>query len=48
MKLQQQKQGQFMITVPTNIIKGFGWKKGDILEFKIIGNGEIKLFKKKY
>ena len=47
MYLQQQKNGQYTITLPTDIIKGFGWLKHDELEFRIIGAGELKVSKKK-
>ncbi len=47
MKLQQQKNGQYSLTISQDIIRGFGWQKGDPIDFKIIGAGELKLFKKK-
>ena len=46
MKLQQQKNGQFQITLPQDIIKGFDWKKGEELDFKIVGAGVLQLKKK--
>lgn len=46
MKIQQQKNGQYTITLPSDIVKGFDWKKGDIIEFRIIGPSELRLKKK--
>jgi len=46
MKLQQMPQGQNFVVIPVSIIKGFGWKKEDIIEFKIVGEGKLLLFKK--
>lgn len=43
MKLQQQKNGQYTLTIPKDLVKGFGWSKGDKLEFKILGPGELKI-----
>ena len=47
MKLQQQKNKQYTITLPQELVKGFGWSKGTELEFRIIGEQELKLSKKK-
>tara|TARA_Y100000310_G_C20613854_1_gene779512 strand:+ start:862 stop:1005 length:144 start_codon:yes stop_codon:yes gene_type:complete len=47
MKLQQQKNGQFSITMPKDLVIAFGWNKGTELEFKILGQQELKLTKKK-
>ena len=47
MKLQQQKNGQYTITVPQDLVKGFGWQKHTELEFKILGQQELKISKKK-
>ena len=46
MKLQKQKN-QFTITMPRDLVKAFGWDKGTELEFRIIGQQELKVFKKK-
>jgi len=46
MKIQEQK-GQYTTTLPVDIVKGFGWQKHDELDFRIIGEGELKIFKKK-
>ena len=45
MKLQQQKNKQYTITIPQDLVKAFGWEKGTLLEFKIIGQQELKLKK---
>ena len=47
MKLQQQKNGQYSITMPRDLVTAFGWTKGTELEFKILGEQELKLSKKK-
>ena len=48
MKLQQNpKTNQFTITLPKDVIVGFDWKKGIVLDYRIIGKGEIKIFQKK-
>tara|TARA_Y100000310_G_scaffold189996_1_gene189967 strand:- start:37 stop:180 length:144 start_codon:yes stop_codon:yes gene_type:complete len=47
MKLQQQKNGQYTITMPKDLIIGFGWDKGTELEFRILGQQELKVSKKK-
>ena len=44
MKLQEVK-GQFTITLPNNIVKCFGWSKGDKLYFKIIDLGRFEISK---
>lgn len=46
MKLQNFK-GQYLITLPKNIVVGFDWQKHDQLEFKIIGPGKLEISKKK-
>lgn len=38
MKLQRQKNNQYMITVPSVLVKALGWKKGDKLQWKVIKN----------
>jgi len=47
-KLQQQPNGQFIVTLPKDIVMGFGWKKHEVLDFKIIGAGELKVFKRNF
>ena len=46
MKLQQMKQGQFFITLPSSIVKAKGWIKGDQIFLEINSKGEIILDKK--
>ena len=45
MRLQQQKNGQYTITLPKDLVIGFGWSKGTELEFKIAGQQELRLRK---
>ena len=47
MKLQQQPNGQYTVTVPKDIVIGFAWQKHDVLEFRIIGEGQLKISRKK-
>jgi|TARA_R100000501_G_C2604846_1_gene100970 bifunctional DNA-binding transcriptional regulator/antitoxin component of YhaV-PrlF toxin-antitoxin module len=47
MKLQQQNENQYTITIPKELVKGFGWQKGTDLEFKILGQQELKISVKK-
>ncbi len=35
MKLQEQKNGQKMVTIPRDLAKAMGWEKGDELEFAV-------------
>tara|TARA_Y100000310_G_C19967051_1_gene483796 strand:+ start:308 stop:475 length:168 start_codon:yes stop_codon:yes gene_type:complete len=46
MRLQQQKNGQYTITLPKDLVIGFGWSKGTELDFKILGQHELKVRKK--
>lgn len=46
MKLQKMNDKQFFITLPNSIIRAKGWKKGDIIEAKIDGRGNIYLIKR--
>jgi len=47
MKLQQQKNGQYTITMPQDLVKAFGWNKGTELDFRILGQQELKVIRKK-
>jgi antitoxin component of MazEF toxin-antitoxin module len=42
-KLQKDGNGRFHVTVPKNLVTGFGWSKGDEISFEILGKGELKL-----
>ncbi|MBI2671056.1 hypothetical protein HYX18_03725 [Candidatus Woesearchaeota archaeon] len=46
MKLQQMKQGQYFITLPSQIVRAKGWSKGDQIIAIIDKNGDITLKKK--
>ena len=41
MKLQQMKQGQYFISLPSSIVKAKGWTQGDNLTIEINQRGEI-------
>ena len=43
--VQQQKGGQFFITIPKGIALAYGLVKGDHIELKINHNGRIELIK---
>ncbi len=45
MKLQQMKQGQYFLTLPSQIVRAKGWKKGAYLKIEI--NKEDNLIIKK-
>ncbi len=47
MKIQEQPNGSLFILLPRAIVKGFSWKKGDILEHKITGASKLELCKGK-
>ena len=50
-KLQEitRKKGDsaFFVVIPLPYIKGFNWKKGDNIEFKIMGSDKLKMERKK-
>ncbi|MFQ3275118.1 MAG: AbrB family looped-hinge helix DNA binding protein [Candidatus Nanohaloarchaea archaeon] len=45
MKLQEQKNGQKMITIPAQIARAKGWKKGDKLKWRVGEDGKLILEK---
>jgi len=44
--LQESARGQYMITLPIQIIRALGWKKGDTIQV-LLDAGDIRLRKKK-
>jgi len=46
MKLQEQKNGQKMVTVPRDLAKAMGWKKGDRLEFSVKNDSTLEISEK--
>lgn len=46
MKIQQLKNGQHFITLPSQIVRAKGWKKGDDLKVEINKDGDLVLKKK--
>ena len=46
MKLQQMKQGQYFVTLPSQIVRAKGWNKGDQIDARIDKEGNIILKKK--
>ncbi len=45
MRLRESK-GKYNIFLPTAIVRGFDWKKGEELEVKILGKEMLELRKK--
>ena len=43
MKLQQMKNGQYMMTIPRELVRAKGWVKGTELNIKIDMNGDYKI-----
>jgi hypothetical protein len=41
----QEKNGQFMLTLPRAVIDGIGWKKFDEIQIKIAGKDRLELVK---
>jgi len=41
MKIQQVKQGQYFLTLPSQIVRAKGWNKGDNLKIEINKEGDI-------
>jgi hypothetical protein len=47
MKLQKQTiEGSLSVTLPKQVVVGYGWQQGDEIGFKIEKPGTITLFKK--
>jgi bifunctional DNA-binding transcriptional regulator/antitoxin component of YhaV-PrlF toxin-antitoxin module len=44
-KLQKDGNGRYHITVPKNLIDGFGWDKGDEICFEILSCESLKIEK---
>jgi len=42
-KLQKGKAGNFLLTVPSQLVLAFGWEAGDELEWRIVGPGKFEL-----
>lgn len=45
-KIQQLKQGQYILTLPADTIEPLGWRKGTLLEFIATGSKDTLLLKK--
>lgn len=45
MKLQMMNERQYFITLPNQIIRAKGWKKGDTIKISIDSKGDIVLKK---
>jgi len=43
MKLQRMKSGQFFLTMPSQIVRAKGWKKGNNIGIEINMKGDIVL-----
>ncbi len=42
-KLQKDGNGRYHITLPKNFIDGFGWDKGDEIDFEILDRDVLKI-----
>ena len=45
MKLQQLKSGQYFLSLPRQIVRAKGWKKGDVINITINSKGDLVLTK---
>ncbi len=45
MKLQQMKQGQYFLSMPSQIVRAKGWNKGDRIKIVIDKEGDLILRK---
>ena len=43
MRLQEQKNGQKMVTVPKSLAKAMGWEKGYELEFSVKNSNTLEI-----
>jgi bifunctional DNA-binding transcriptional regulator/antitoxin component of YhaV-PrlF toxin-antitoxin module len=41
LEVQEDENGESFITFPDDIIETLGWQEGDVLEWKLKGNGVI-------
>jgi len=41
LEIQEDENGESFITFPDDIIETLGWQEGDVLEWKLKGNGVI-------
>jgi len=46
MKIQEGSNGQKLITIPRELFKAMGWKKGQELEWSVIDDRSLKLEEK--
>jgi bifunctional DNA-binding transcriptional regulator/antitoxin component of YhaV-PrlF toxin-antitoxin module len=41
LEIQEDENGESFITFPDDIIETLGWQEGDVLEWKLKGNGVV-------
>ena len=41
LEIQEDENGESFITFPDDIIETLGWREGDVLEWKLKGNGVL-------
>ena len=41
LEVQEDKNGELFITFPDDLAESLGWQEGDILEWKLKGNGLV-------
>ena len=41
LEVQEDDNGELFVTFPEDIVEALGWQEGDVLEWKLKGNGVI-------
>ena len=41
LEVQEDENGELFITFPEDIVEALGWQEGDVLEWKLKGNGVL-------
>ena len=41
LEVQEDENGELFVTFPDDIVEDLGWQEGDVLEWKLKGNGVI-------
>jgi bifunctional DNA-binding transcriptional regulator/antitoxin component of YhaV-PrlF toxin-antitoxin module len=41
LEVQEDENGELFVTFPEDIVEALGWQEGDVLEWKLKGNGVI-------
>lgn len=46
MKLQEQNNGQKLVTIPRDLARAMGWEKGDELDFEVKNSKTLEVIKR--